>query len=199
MIEQVPFLEWATPVVLVLKRDRSTRICGDYKLSVNLEATPDVYPLPRVKDLLSSLSTMSCFFQIGFGSRVPATQLGRQFQGTHHYQHLPWAILIQQASICRVICTSNFSTHDGEPIQNLQAVLSKLQSAGMRLSKIGYNISNRGLRPSESKVKALKDAPRPTCTNSSQLKSFVGLVNYYYHICRLHSLHCMNYSNKSKH
>ena len=42
---------------------------------------------------------------------------------------------------------------------------------------LGYNISNRGLRPSENKVKALKDAPRPT--NSSQLKSFVGLANYY--------------------
>ena len=42
---------------------------------------------------------------------------------------------------------------------------------------LGHKITSRGLHPSEEKVRALKNAPKPT--NVTQLKSFLGLVNYY--------------------
>ena len=42
---------------------------------------------------------------------------------------------------------------------------------------LGHKITSKGLHPSEEKVRALKNAPKPT--NVSQLKSFLGLVNYY--------------------
>ena len=42
---------------------------------------------------------------------------------------------------------------------------------------LGYIISADGLKPSQSKVKAMEEAPIPT--NVSELKSFLGLVNYY--------------------
>ena len=56
IIQPVDFSDWATPIVPVLKSDGSVRICGDYKLTVNQAAKVDTYPLPRIKDLLASLS-----------------------------------------------------------------------------------------------------------------------------------------------
>ncbi|XP_041379565.1 uncharacterized protein LOC121392407 [Gigantopelta aegis] len=54
IIEPVEFSEWAAPVVPVIKRDGTVRICGDYKLTVNQAAKLDTYPLPRW--MISSLN-----------------------------------------------------------------------------------------------------------------------------------------------
>ena len=43
---------------------------------------------------------------------------------------------------------------------------------------MGHIIDANGLHPSESKVKAIRDAPMPT--NITELKSFLGLLNYYH-------------------
>ena len=74
-------------------------------------------------------------------------------------------------------------------IHNLTAVLGRLEAAGIRLKRekcafmlpeveyLGHRISAKGLHPLESKVRAIADAPTPT--NISQLKSFLGMLNYY--------------------
>ena len=41
IIEPVDFSEWAAPIVPVVKRDGSIRICGDYKLTINQAAEVD--------------------------------------------------------------------------------------------------------------------------------------------------------------
>ena len=64
-----------------------------------------------------------------------------------------------------------------------------LDSAGMKLKKekcifclpqvecLGHIISEEGLYIATSKIKAIKEAPKPS--SLSKLKSFLGLVNYY--------------------
>ena len=76
-----------------------------------------------------------------------------------------------------------------EHLHNLDQVLQILESAGMRLRKdkcmfampeveyLGYKITKEGLKPSENKVKAITKAPEPK--NLPELRSFLGLVNYY--------------------
>ena len=51
VIETVESSEWAAPIVPVLKPDGTVQICGDYRLTINCTAKPDIYPLPRVEDL----------------------------------------------------------------------------------------------------------------------------------------------------
>ena len=78
---------------------------------------------------------------------------------------------------------------DQEHLSTLDKVLTRLAEAGLRLKQqkchflkpsveyLGYNISAEGLRPTAEKVRAMAEAPTPQ--NVSQLRSFLGLVDYY--------------------
>ena len=76
-----------------------------------------------------------------------------------------------------------------EHLAILERVLSRLESAGLRLKRnkcvflapsviyLGYKIDAEGLHPVAEKVQAVTEAPRPT--NVQELKSFLGLLTYY--------------------
>ena len=51
---------WASPIVLVRKKDGSPRFCVDYR-KLNAATIKDSYPLPRVDDILDSLSGSQWF------------------------------------------------------------------------------------------------------------------------------------------
>lgn len=59
IIEPVQFSRWAAPIVLVLKEDKTARICWDYKLIVNQVCKLEEYPLPRIEDLFATLAGVS--------------------------------------------------------------------------------------------------------------------------------------------
>ena len=76
-----------------------------------------------------------------------------------------------------------------EHILNLDKVPNKFQSVGLRLNKskckftssrvefFGHIIDERGLHPTKDKIIAIQEAPQPK--NVTELKSFLGLLNYY--------------------
>ena len=51
---------WASPIVLVRKKDGSMRLCVDYR-KLNAVTRKDAYPLPRVDDTLDTLSGSKWF------------------------------------------------------------------------------------------------------------------------------------------
>lgn len=52
---------WATPIVPVVKPDKSIRLCGDYKITLNKYLEVDRYPIPRVVDLISAFQGAMVF------------------------------------------------------------------------------------------------------------------------------------------
>ena len=58
---------WASPIVLVPKKDGSLRLCIDYR-KLNSVAEPDAYPIPRADDMLDSLSGCRYFTSLDFAS-----------------------------------------------------------------------------------------------------------------------------------
>ncbi|GAA6089209.1 uncharacterized protein K02A2.6-like, partial [Tachysurus ichikawai] len=79
---------------------------------------------------------------------------------------------------------------DADHLQNFQRVLTRLCEYGLRANKekceffksrisyCGHVIDKDGLYKSQDKIEAVLDAPHPQ--NVSQLRSYLGLVNYYH-------------------
>jgi hypothetical protein len=58
---------WASPVLLVPKKDGSWRFCVDYR-KLNAVTEKDVYPLPRIDDALARLNGAAIFNSIDLQS-----------------------------------------------------------------------------------------------------------------------------------
>ncbi|XP_022829117.1 uncharacterized protein K02A2.6-like isoform X2 [Spodoptera litura] len=55
ILQPVEHSEYASPVVPVLKKNGSIRLCADYSVTINKQLIIDQYPLPTVNDLLAKL------------------------------------------------------------------------------------------------------------------------------------------------
>merc|ERR1711893_349531 len=58
---------WASPVVLVKKKDGSLRYCIDYR-KLNVVTRKDSYPLPRIDDSLDTLKDAKYFTTLDLAS-----------------------------------------------------------------------------------------------------------------------------------
>ena len=64
VMEPVSTSEWATPIVPVMKKDGTPRICGDFKVTVNPFLIAEQYPLPLIDDLFAGLAGEKKFSKI---------------------------------------------------------------------------------------------------------------------------------------
>ena len=89
--------------------------------------------------------------------------------------------------------------NDQEHLQNLELVLKVMEENGLRLKEskctffadevvyLGFKISRNGVETVEEKIRPVLDAPIPTTT--TQLKSFLGMLQYYHrHLPNLASI-----------
>ena len=85
--------------------------------------------------------------------------------------------------------TSLLQERSRDHLAILEKIFSRLQNAGIRLKRskcafmlssndyLGHRISADGLKPTKEKVRAISEASAPL--NVTQLRSFLGVVNYY--------------------
>ena len=213
VIQPVSFSRWAAPIVPVMKESGAVRICGDYKTTVNRVAETDIYPLPRVEELFTSLSGGKKFSKLDLSHAYLQLELEEQsrelvtintHKGLFQYTRLPFGVSAAPAIFQRTIegVLANIphtvaflddilitGKTEKEHLENLEKVLKRLSEAGLRLKRekcvflapevtyLGHRISSAGIHPTEEKVRAVKLAPQPT--NVSELKSYLGLINYY--------------------
>eukprot|EP00731_Ephydatia_muelleri_P006003 Em0003g251a len=124
--------------------------------------------------------------------------------GLFSYTRLPFGVasapaLFQRAmdsilqGIAGVICYIDdilvTGKDDAQHLQALEQVLSRLQEAGLTIQKnkcvfmaksveyLGHVVDAEGLHTTPEKLKAILEAPAPKDLN--QMRSFLGLVNYY--------------------
>ena len=82
-----------------------------------------------------------------------------------------------------------FGEDDSSCLVTLEKVFARLRKANVQLNQskccfmqssteyLGHVVSGEGIHPMMDKVQAIREAPTPT--NVSDLKSFLGIANYY--------------------
>ena len=72
-----PWSSDSSPIVLVRKRDGTLQFCIDYHVLTK----PDLFPLPRINDLLDQLGKSKCFTTLDLESRYWKIKVHENSQG----------------------------------------------------------------------------------------------------------------------
>ena len=158
-IEPVKVSDWAAPIVPVIKRDKSVRICGDFRLTVNAVSKLDNYPIPKVEDLFAKLGNGKLFTKLDLSKAYQQIRLddeSKQYvvinthKGLFRYTRLPFGVSSAPGIFQRVmesllqgipgvvvfvydiLITGN---SESEHLEALNEVLIRLNKAGLRVKK----------------------------------------------------------------
>ncbi|XP_011867907.1 PREDICTED: uncharacterized protein K02A2.6-like [Vollenhovia emeryi] len=81
-LEKIDISEWSTPIVPVIKKDGSVRICGNFKLTINPYLVIDRHPIPLVDEIFAALSGGTKFSQIDLEHaymQIPVEESSRDY------------------------------------------------------------------------------------------------------------------------
>ena len=150
---------WASPVVMVKKKDGSMRFCVDFR-QMNDATIKDAHPLPRIDDTLESLYGAQYFTTLDLKSgywQVPITEEDKEktaFRTSsgqlYEFNQLPFGLCNAPATFSRLmdrtlaglawnICLYYlddiivFSSTWAEHLQRLKAVFERLRRANLKL------------------------------------------------------------------
>jgi hypothetical protein len=103
--------EWASPIVLVSRPDRSTRFCVDYR-RLNAVTVRDSYPLPRMDECIDSLGDAKIFTTLDCNSgywQIPVRPEGWEktaftsHEGLYWFLRMPFALRNAPATFQRLV------------------------------------------------------------------------------------------------
>ena len=149
---------WASPVVLVQKKDGTMRFCIDYR-KLNAVTRKDAYPLPRIDETLEALGGSKWFstlVEVSEQDRLKTAFSSRE--GLFEFKVMPFGLCNAPATFQRlmdmvlagvkwsrclvyiddiIVMGKSFHHH----LLNLRVVMDKLRGAGlkMKLSKCAFS------------------------------------------------------------
>eukprot|EP00794_Sanderia_malayensis_P019311 gene19311-21235_t len=156
-------LPWNSPIILVKKKDNSTRFVCDFR-KLNDTTKKDTYPLPHIKDLLdkmagawywSTLDAASAYWSMPLHKEDKEKTAFSVPRGTFEFNVTPYGLCNAGASYQRLmdICLSGlpadhilaymddiavYSTTFDEHLKDLETVFLRLRSAGISLKASNF-------------------------------------------------------------
>jgi len=152
---------WASPIVIVRKKDGSARFCVDYR-KLNQVTRKDAYPIPRIDDTLDTLSGSKWFSTLDLLSgywQVEVAEADREKtafstqHGLFEFKVMPFGLCNAPATFQRlmdlvlagvqwshclvylddiIVVGKDFEEH----LQNLSTVLQRIRAANLRLKPV---------------------------------------------------------------
>ena len=197
---------WTDRRLCIDYRDANSQMITDNR---PLPLPESIFRSLKDSKIFSKCDAMSAFMQIPLSAEGPTRKVTRLWWGNRlfQYRRLPYGIKNSVAIFQRIIeteleragllhCTQVFvddiiihSKTMAEHIQHVAAVLDALFAVGLRLHPaksvfatdrieyLGHMVTPAGLEPLAAKVAAMAQLPVPK--NKDELRSALGLLNYY--------------------
>ncbi|KAI4898559.1 hypothetical protein NFI96_004318 [Prochilodus magdalenae] len=163
--------EYASPLVMVWKKNGDLRICTDFRW-LNAKTVKDAHPLPHQEDCLAALGGNTYFSTMDLTSgfyNIPLHEADRKYTafttplGLYEYNRLPPGLSNSPASFMRMMLSIfgdlNFSTllcylddlllmapSEEEALKRLEVVLSRLRANNLKLSPKKCNFLRQSVR-----------------------------------------------------
>jgi len=161
---------WSSPVVIIKKKDGSPRFCVDYR-KLNQITERDVYPLPRIDDIIDKLAGSQYFTTLDLKAgywQIPIEEEDKKktafvtTDGLYEFNVLPFGLSNAPASFQRIInsvlgnlrwditlvylddiivYSKSFEQH----VQHLDLVFDALQKANVKLNIIKCSLAKKQL------------------------------------------------------
>lgn len=151
--------QWSSPVVVVEKKNGKKRLCVDYR-KLNKVTKKDCYPLPRIDDMLETLSGAQWFSSLDLASGFWQVELDPKDRekstfitrfGTYEFTVMPFGLCNAPATFQRLMDTVLYdilwqfvvvyiddinigSRTFEEHLLHLEQVFLRLKNAGLKLS-----------------------------------------------------------------
>lgn len=162
---------WSSAIVLVPKKDGSTRFCVDYR-KLNEVTIKDAYPLPRVDDCLDSLANSkwfssmdlnSGFWQVGMAEDHKEKTAFSTSLGLFHFKVMPFGLCNSPSTLSRlledvlrglqweecllymddiIVPGSTFA----EALQRLENIFERLRDANLKLKPSKCNLFQKSVK-----------------------------------------------------
>ena len=150
---------WASPVVLVRKKNGKMRFCVDYR-QLNQVTKKDSYPLPRIDDMLDALGSSSWFTSLDLASGYWQVEVAPEDRektafitqfGTYQFLVMPFGLCNAPATFQRLMDDvlegilwkfvvvylddlNVYSTTFEQHLEHLRIVFERLKKAGLKLN-----------------------------------------------------------------
>ena len=191
---------WASPIVLVKKKNGKMRFCVDYR-KVNKITKRDAYPLPRIDEILDSLGKAKWFTSLDLASgywQVEMNETDREKtafvtkQGIFEFNVMPFGLTNAPATFQRLmdrvfydikdkyvlvylddvtIYSSTFEEH----IQHLKEVLERFRRANLKLNLDKCHFCKKEI--SFLKHLVSEEGIKPDPTKVNKVKNFPMPIN----------------------
>ena len=199
---------WASPEVMVKKKDGSMRFCVDFR-KMNDATIKDAHTLPRIDNTLESLHGAQYFTTLDLKSgywQVPIREEGKEktaFRTSsgqlYEFNQLPFGLCNAPATFSRLmdrtlaglawnICLYYlddiivFSATWAENLERLRAVFERLCRTNLKLGACKCHLAAREVIPEglEPELRLMEAISKlPPSRNVAEVRSFLGLVGYY--------------------
>lgn len=159
ILKPVSYAEYASPIVPVLKRNGSIRLCADYSITINKQLNVDHYPLPTAQELFTKLHGGRLFSKLDLSQAYSQFELDDESQrytcinthrGLFRYTRLVFGLACAPAIFQRamesilsgidgVLCMLDdiliSSENYDQNVERLHLVLKRLQDVGLTVQK----------------------------------------------------------------
>ncbi|GKD80508.1 reverse transcriptase, partial [Tanacetum coccineum] len=194
---------FASPIVMVKKKDNSWRMCVDYR-QLNKQTVKDKFPIPIIEELIDELHGSKLFTKLDLRSgyhqiRMVEADVAKTAFRTHegHYEFLVMPFGLTNAP-------STFQSLMNETIletmraHKLFAKLSKCVFGAAQVEYLGHVISAKGVATDPAKIEAMANWHVPTSLKHEQPKQLVkwlSLAKWWYNTNFHTSIHTTPYES----